>query len=73
MLKIVNEDYAENLKYAVTDTTTGELLLAADNLVELFLVLQDCVYTVTSEEANEVIIEERLKHHQRSQSVRKGQ
>lgn len=72
MLRIINESNASVFQYAITDTATGEPLLAANSLIELFLILQDCVYAVASEVTSDSVIEERMKCRQHSRNDRKG-
>lgn len=72
MLKIINEDFGANLKYVITDNETGETLLAADNLIQLFLVFQDCFYSVVNMETDGNIIIERLRLYRHCQTSRKG-
>lgn len=72
MLKIINEDFTTNLRYVITDNKTSETLIAADNLIQLFLVFQDCVYSVANMETDGNIIIERLRHYRHCQTSRKG-
>lgn len=72
MIRIINEENTTNFKYAIKDTSTGEILLAADSLIEMFIAFQNCIYTAVIEKSGDCLIEERLKHRQRTQNVRKG-
>ena len=71
MLRIINEGNTSVLQFEITDTTTGETLLAANSLIELFLILQDCVYAVANEVACDSVIKEKLKHRHHSQNAQK--
>ena len=61
MIRITENDYATGLRFSINDNETGEILIAADNLIELFNVFQEVVYTVAQTETNSIIVGERLR------------
>lgn len=63
MLRIV-EDTAPEMRYGIVDFATDEILISAKNLVELFLIYQEGIYTVIDIKTDDSMIEENLKSHQ---------
>lgn len=63
MLRIV-EDTTTDMRYGIVDFSTNEILISAKNLIELFLIYQDSIYTAIETETDDSMIEENLKSHQ---------